>query len=149
MLNLECQTVYDIIRSIAGTDDVYKIVEADEIIDRMPKEIPLSKVQLSAVIRELKEREYITVKYFTPDEYCLLVTKRIDERTKLQQQADDAQNAKQALSAQESKKKSGEVKAVKTVGKGMVFFMSLLGSILGSGVVATITALVIRFVIMA
>ena len=149
MLNLECQTVYDIIRSIAGTDDVYKIVEADEIIDRMPKEIPLSKVQLSAVIRELKEREYITVKYFTPDEYCLLVTKRIDERTKLQQQADNAQNAKQALSAQESKKKSGEAKAVKTVGKGMVFFMSLLGSILGSGVVATITALVIRFVIMA
>lgn len=149
MLNLECQTVYDIIRSIAGTDDVYKIVEADEIIDRMPKEIPLSKVQLSAVIRELKEREYITVKYFTPDEYCLLVTKRIDERTKLQQQADDAQNAKQALSAQESKKKSGEAKAVKTVGKGMAFFMSLLGSILGSGVVATITALVIRFVIMA
>ena len=98
---------------------------------------------------ELKEREYITVKYFTPDEYCLLVTKRIDERTKLQQQADDAQNAKQALSSQESKKKSGEAKAVKTVGKGMVFFMSLLGSILGSGVVATITALVIRFVIMA
>lgn len=110
MLNLECQTVYDVIRSIAGENDVYKIVEADEIIDRMPKEIALTKVQLSAIIRELKDREYITVKYFTPDEYCLLVIKRIDERAKLQQ----AEVVAPEQPAEEQKEKKGKKKAVMT-----------------------------------
>lgn len=79
MLSLECQTVYDLIRQIAGEEEVYKIIEADEIIERLPSGLPLSKVQLSAIIRELKDREYILVKYFTPDEYCLSVIKRIEE----------------------------------------------------------------------
>lgn len=86
MLNLECQTVYDIIRRIAEVDDVYKVVEADEIIAKLPQGLSLSKIQLSAIIRELKDRDYISVKYFTPDEYCLLVIKRIDERAKQQGQ---------------------------------------------------------------
>ena len=54
MLNLECQTVYDIIRRIAEVDDVYKVVEADEIIAKLPQGLSLSKIQLSAIIRELK-----------------------------------------------------------------------------------------------
>ena len=82
MLSLECQTVYDLIRQIAGEEEVYKIIEADEIIERLPSGLPLSKVQLSAIIRELKDREYILVKYFTPDEYCLSVIKRIEEPPK-------------------------------------------------------------------
>lgn len=36
MLSLECQTVYDLIRQIAGEEEVYKIIEADEIIERLP-----------------------------------------------------------------------------------------------------------------
>lgn len=37
MLSLECQTVYDLIRQIAGEEEVYKIIEADEIIERLPR----------------------------------------------------------------------------------------------------------------
>lgn len=150
MLNLECQTVYDVIRSIAGENDVYKIVEADEIIDRMPKEIALTKVQLSAIIRELKDREYITVKYFTPDEYCLLVIKRIDERAKLQQAEVVApEQPAEEQKEKKGKKKSSDDKPTKVADKGVTFFEALLGSFIGSGIVATITALIIKFVIMA
>ena len=150
MLNLECQTVYDVIRSIAGENDVYKIVEADEIIDRMPKEIALTKVQLSAIIRELKDREYITVKYFTPDEYCLLVIKRIDERAKLQQAGVVApEQPAEEQKEKKGKKKSSDDKLAKVAGKGVTFFEALLGSFIGSGIVAAITALIIKFVIMA
>lgn len=150
MLNLECQTVYDVIRSIAGENDVYKIVEADEIIDRMPKEIALTKVQLSAIIRELKDREYITVKYFTPDEYCLLVIKRIDERAKLQQAEVVApEQPAEEQKEKKGKKKISDDKPAKVAGKGATFFEALLGSFIGSGIVATITALIIKFVIMA
>lgn len=150
MLNLECQTVYDVIRSIAGENDVYKIVEADEIIDRMPKEIALTKVQLSAIIRELKDREYITVKYFTPDEYCLLVIKRIDERAKLQQAEVVApEQPVEEQKEKKGKKKSSDDKLGKVAGKGVTFFEALLGSFIGSGIVAAITALIIKFVIMA
>lgn len=150
MLNLECQTVYDVIRSIAGENDVYKIVEADEIIDRMPKEIALTKVQLSAIIRELKDREYITVKYFTPDEYCLLVIKRIDERAKLQQAEVVApEQPAEEQKEKKGKKKSSDDKPAKVADKGVTFFSALLGSFIGSGIVAMITALIIKFVIMA
>lgn len=150
MLNLECQTVYDVIRSIAGENDVYKIVEADEIIDRMPKEIALTKVQLSAIIRELKDREYITVKYFTPDEYCLLVIKRIDERAKLQQAEVVApEQPVEEQKEKKGKKKSSDDKLAKVADKGATFFEALLGSFIGSGIVAAITALIIKFVIMA
>lgn len=150
MLNLECQTVYDVIRSIAGENDVYKIVEADEIIDRMPKEIALTKVQLSAIIRELKDREYITVKYFTPDEYCLLVIKRIDERAKLQQAEVVApEQPAEEQKEKKGKKKNSDDKPAKVADKGVTFFSALLGSFIGSGIVATITALIIKFVIMA
>ena len=45
MLSHECQTVYDIIRQIAGEEEVYKIIEADEILERIPKAKPLSKIQ--------------------------------------------------------------------------------------------------------
>lgn len=61
MLSLECQTVYDLIRQIAGEEEVYKIIEADEIIERLPSGLPLSKVQLSAIIRELKDLSLIHI----------------------------------------------------------------------------------------
>ena len=139
MLSLECQTVYDLIRQIAGEEEVYKIIEADEIIERLP----LSKVQLSAIIRELKDREYILVKYFTPDEYCLSVIKRIEEPPKAvaAPQSEEEKPAERTL----YQNKPTKVKAEKVASKGALFVMSLLGSLIGSAIVAIVTVLVIKF----
>ena len=141
MLNLECQTVYDIIRRIAEVDDVYKVVEADEIIAKLPQGLSLSKIQLSAIIRELKDREYISVKYFTPDEYCLLVIKRIDERAKQQGQL--------VVDAEEDKLygEKKEKKATSVVSKGALFFAAFMGSFIGSAIVAVIAVIVTKFAI--
>jgi len=144
MLNLECQTVYDIIRSIAEVDDVYKVVEADEIIARLPKELPLSKIQLSAIIRELKDREYVSVKYFTPDEYCLLVIKRIDERAKQQGQlVSDTPEEKPKERALYSQKKKKD--GVKSASSGALFAAAFLGSFVGSAIIAIIAILIVKF----
>lgn len=140
MLNLECQTVYDAIRTLTGNDDVYKVVEAEEIIARLPQEVVLSKVQLSAIIRELKEREYIIVKYFTPDEYCLMANKRIE--VKQERIAAQEEEAPRAVARVEKKPKE---KVAKPVSKGALFFASLLGSLVGSGIIAVITTLIIKF----
>ena len=146
MLNLECQTVYDIIRRIAEVDDVYKVVEADEIIAKLPQGLSLSKIQLSAIIRELKDREYISVKYFTPDEYCLLVIKRIDERAKQQGQlVVDAEEDKPKERALYGEKK--EKKATSVVSKGALFFAAFMGSFIGSTIVAVIAVIVTKFAI--
>lgn len=143
MLSLECQTVYDLIRQIAGEEEVYKIIEADEIIERLPSGLPLSKVQLSAIIRELKDREYILVKYFTPDEYCLSVIKRIEEPPKAvaAPQSEEGKPAERTL----YQNKPTKVKAEKVASKGALFVMSLLGSLIGSAIVAIVTVLVIKF----
>lgn len=145
MLSLESQTVYDLIRQIAGEEDVYKIIEADEIIERLPAGLPLSKVQLSAIIRELKDREYILVKYFTPDEYCLSVLKRIEEAPKVAVQpvqAEDEQQTERTL----YQNKTAKAKVEKTVGKGVLFAMSLFGSLIGSAIVAIAAVLLLKFV---
>ena len=149
MLSLECQTVYDLIRQIAGEEEVYKIIEADEILERIPQGLtlssglPLSKVQLSAIIRELKDREYILVKYFTPDEYCLSVVKRIEETPKAvaAPQSEEEKPAERTL----YQNKPTKVKAEKVASKGALFVMSLLGSLIGSAIVAIVTVLVIKF----
>ena len=75
MLSLEEQSVYDALCAITGDNEVYKIVEADEIMEALPPAVKLTKVQLSQIIKDLKERDYIRVKYFTPEEYCLLTPK--------------------------------------------------------------------------
>ena len=64
---------------IAGTDDVFKVVEADEILEKLPAGTALDKQALSVIIRDLKGMGYLEVKYFTPDEYCLLVSRRAQE----------------------------------------------------------------------
>ncbi len=152
MLSVEHQTVYDIIRAIAVDLDVYKVLEADEILERLPIGIRVSKIQLSSIIRDLKELDYIMVKYFTPDEYCLLVRKLIDDTLKPQAQVvNEAQHQQDRVLYSEQKRELKREqkrvdKEVKTVGLGRVFFMSFLGAFLASGIVATIAAIIIKFV---
>lgn len=142
MLTLECQTVYDAISAIAGEEEVYKVVEADEILTRLPSTLSLDKVRLASIIRELKDRGYILVKYFTPDEYCLALAKRLVESTAQPQQEDAPQQDNMMVVVPQAVKKSGA-----GISKAGAFFSALLGSILGSGIVAVVTALIIKFVL--
>ncbi|MEG1663448.1 MAG: hypothetical protein RR338_05620, partial [Clostridia bacterium] len=70
MLDAEKKLVFDILHNLIGEDGNYKVIEADEILEKLPNTTQMNKVQLSAIIRELRDTEFIRVKYFTPDEYC-------------------------------------------------------------------------------
>lgn len=147
MLSPECQTIYDILCAITGNSDVYKIVDADEITDKFPPNATMTKIQLSQIIRELKDREYVDIKYFTPDEYCLRVIKRIEEQVvPATENVENPPAVKQPNERQLYGSKSSE-KEVKGVRAGLVFFMSFLGGIVGSGVVAAVTAILMKFVL--
>lgn len=150
MPSQDCLQVYEILREITGDDDIFKIIEADEVLQKLPAKTVLTKVQLSAIIRDLKDEDYITVKYFTPDEYCLLTKKRITESAPapVQPEAQDAAVAEGDVKARlsyDSKKKKTDA-AVKTIKSATVFFMSFLGALLGSGIVAAIVVIVLKFV---
>ncbi len=142
MLTLESQTVYDAIRSIAGEEEVYKVVEADEILTRLPSTLSFDKVKLASIIRELKDRGYILVKYFTPDEYCLALVKKLDEDpSQAQNESGQQQENNVYVPAQVIKRSGG------SVSKAGAFFSALIGSILGSAIVAVITVLIVKFVL--
>ena len=148
MLSIESQAIYDILCDITELSEVYKIVDADEINEKLPVGITLTKVQLSQIIRDLKDREYVDIKYFTPDEYCLRVIKRVDpvEKQTAGEDASIAENAEITEDAGERqlygpKRNTGAVKP------GLVLFMSFLGGVIGSGFVAAITAILLKFVI--
>ena len=148
MLNADSQLVYDALRSITGDDDVYKIIEADEVLERLPKDKQFSKVQLSAIVRDLKDREYISVKYFTPDEYCLLTMKHYDESAPVEATG-DVQVAEvvevKGERVRYEKKKSEQAGA--PVKKGIVFLMAFLGALLGSAVIAAVAIVLEKFVL--
>ncbi len=144
MLNPDSQLVYEILRSLTGDDGVYKIIEADEVIERLPADKRFTKVQLSGIVRDLKDRDYIGVKYFTPDEYCLLTLKRFEEQP--------SSSAQSAVSEQQKTEKQERVlyeakkeKPAKLVGRGTVFFMAMLGSLVGSAVIAAVAILIVKF----
>lgn len=146
MLGVEEKTVYDILASLAGDTEVYKIIDAEEVIEKLPEGISLTKIQLSAIIRELKDREYVDVKYFTPEEYCLQIVRRVESTSpQVQGAAQGAQSdAKQERVLYGEKKVAAPQASVK---KGMVFLMAFLGAFFGSGIVATVAALIIKFVL--
>lgn len=149
MLSPESKIVYDILRRLTGDDDIYKIIEADEVMDLLPQELQLTKVQLSAMIKDLKDRDYINVKYFTPDEYCLLTMKRMEEVAVVQTESgEEVQEGEDGSTQQKGErisydKNKGVVKSIKP---GMVFLMSLLGALLGSAIMGVIVIVVLKFV---
>ena len=79
-MNAEARAVFEALRRIAGDDGVYKVIEAEEVLERLPAEMSSAgKQQLGTVIRQLRDDGFVKVKYFTPDEYCLLVENRQPE----------------------------------------------------------------------
>lgn len=148
MLSQESRQIYDILRKLTGDDDVYKIIDADEVLEQL-EGLELTKVQLSAIIKDLKERDYINVKYFTPDEYCLLTLKIIEDvpltaaKEEIKQDGEDEDiSKKERISYSQS-----EVKPVKAVKPGVVFLMAFLGAVIGSGVIAAIALVIAKIVL--
>ena len=146
MLSNEGQIIYDILCGITGDSEVYKIVDADEITEKLPSDSAFTKVQLSQIIRELKDMDYVDIKYFTPDEYCLRVIKRIVEA---QKNSSDNIIEEKPIEVVETKKRElyGKKRSGGVVRPGLVLFMSFLGGIIGSGFVAAVTAILLKFVI--
>lgn len=149
MLQEEAQLIYDILTEITGGSDVYKIVDADEIMEKLPEGVSFTTVQLSQIIKDLKDREYLDIKYFTPDEYCLHVIKKIEVQpnVSLEMPASLEQNDVLKPSQDRQLYEAPAKPKEKNVNRGLLFFLSFLGSLLGSGVVAAITAVIIKFVL--
>lgn len=133
MLDGDAKAVYEALKKLTGDDDVYKVVEAEEIMELLP--YAMSKLQLSSAIRDLKENDYVRVKYFTPDEYCLITLKR---------------NEQPVAVAYEEKEKAvesaPEQKPVVTVKTGKTFFGAFLGAFLGASIVVAIAMVLMKFV---
>ncbi len=55
-MNAEARAVFEALRRIAGDDGVYKVIEAEEVLERLPAEMSSAgKQQLGTVIRQLRD----------------------------------------------------------------------------------------------
>ena len=52
-------------------DNSYKVIEIRELCEKMPKNLKVDHEILSECIRHLVERNYISLKYFDDEVYCL------------------------------------------------------------------------------
>ena len=131
----EAKVVLEALRKLTGTNDIYKVIEADEIIAELPYQ--MTKLQLSATIRDLRDREYIKVKYFTPDEYCLLTVKTKEEAVVTT--SDEVYEATAVTTVQKAEKSSA-------VSSKKAFWMGFLGAFLGGGVIMSIAIVLLEVV---
>ena len=131
----EAKVVLEALRRLTGTNDIYKVIEAEEIIAELPYQ--MTKLQLSAAIRDLRDREYIKVKYFTPDEYCLLTVKAKEETAVVETGTVYEATAVTTLPKEEKTKPVSDKKA---------FWMGFLGAFLGGGVVMSIAIVLLELV---
>ncbi|HPD01906.1 MAG TPA: hypothetical protein P5161_05610 [Eubacteriales bacterium] len=138
MLDEKSVKVLEYIRSVSK-DGAFKVMDADEIIESAGG--ALTKAELSKVIKDLAEREYIYVKFATLNDYCLAGTsKAIIEAEKT------------AVVAQKIIEETGVVAApgIKTASgisvKRQLFLAALLGGFIG-GFFASIVYLIISLAV--
>ena len=132
---------------LTGTGDTFKVLEADEILGRLPEGTGMDKQALGAVIRELRGTGYLDVKYLTPDEYCLLVSPRAEEalrplREEEPRSADTPQTPVPQRNEETVRKKAREYDA-KTAPK--LFAIAFAGSMLGGMIVAALAIILQKF----
>lgn len=132
---------------LTGTGDTFKVLEADEILGRLPEGTVMDKQALGAVIRELRGTGYLDVKYLTPDEYCLLVSPRAEEalrplREEEPRSADTPQTPVPQRNEETVRKKAREYDA-KTALK--LFAIAFAGSMLGGMIVAALAIILQKF----
>ena len=161
MLDTEKKVVCRALIELCKTDGVFRVVEAEEIMNMMP-DVYVTKAQLSSIIRDLKERNYIRVKYFTPDEYCIqvlpIVEKEFEEEKPAilpiealeQGQTDvvagehiDPVVETEATIVSTTKQTNTEKVPSKITLK--VFLAALFGSMLGGGIIAAVAILLQKF----
>ena len=161
MLDNEKKIVCKALMELCGSDGMFKVVEAEEIMERMP-DVYMTKVELSSIIRDLKERNYIKVKYFTPDEYCIQVLPIIEKEFEapksdlppiLAMEKGEAPEVEEAPTnndvVSEATLVSETKKETPVVSKGLtkkVFLLALLGSFLGGAIVTAIAIIIQKFV---
>ena len=159
-MNAENRTVFAILRDITGDDDVFKVVEADEILALLPADAPaMNKQQLGAAIRELRDTEYVKVKYFTPDEYCLKTEKKElppeapavapEPATPVVAEAEEkAVVAVEAAAVSRASGRGRKAKEARPAGRLSSLLFGMIGAMIGGGVVTAIAIILQKFLFM-
>ena len=146
MLNERTAKVLDIIQDFCVEPDAFKVLDAEDILAKLPQEMPMTKTELSNAIKELKERELVKVKYFTLDEYVLSASPRakIEQEKRQEETKVEAAIASGHMSQVTGKEYGKKKKATPSKGS---FLGAFLGSLLGGGVIMVIYILLQMFVL--
>jgi len=166
MLDSGRKKVCKALLELCGADGTYKVIESTEIMDRMP-DVYMTKVELSTIIRDLKDRDYIHVKYFTPDEYCIEVLPIVEKEFKkekaqsippivaLEQGRDLEQKDEENLGSGNKEEEKIEVetqvaaRSTSSTNKKLlskIFAAAICGSFLGGAIVAALAIILQKFV---
>ena len=114
MLNFKAELLLDYICSYC--DNGYKIVTVKEMLGVFPNYLKVDQEELNILIKTLVNRDYISNKYSDLEQYCLYCLPK----------------GKSYLEDKKNKKYTDN--ALKTQVAKLVFFSSLIGAFLGTGI---------------
>lgn len=144
MYNERTAKVLEIIQDFCVEPDAFKVLDAEDILAKLPENMPMTKEELSNAIKELKDLELVKVKYFTLDEYVLSASPmaKIEQEKRKEEFKVEAAIASGIIAptvnhdgkANTEKPKSG-------------FWGGFLGALIGGGIVVAIYILLNLFVL--
>lgn len=141
MLEEKQTRVLDAIWEFCKEPDVFKILDADDILSALPAGTKMTKDELSSAIKELKDRELVKVKYFTVNEYCLSASPRaffVQEKRQDEVKIEEALKSEPIITNAKSVKK--RVKSLSS------FWGAFFGALLGGAIIMIIFAVLQKFV---
>lgn len=106
-------------------DGAYKVIEAEELIAKLPSKLATEADGLKQTLKYLKEREYIDIKYSDNDVYCLFPL----PKGRLYFENENAKTAEAHTHFRQ------------------FLFTAFLGAMAGAIIGSIITALVVRFLL--
>ncbi len=153
-MNTESRQVFEALQKLTENAEIFKVVEADEIIDMLPQGAStMTKQELYTIIRGLRDEEYVKVKYFTPDEYCIKINKELEIEeppvaqvlvTPIEEVAESMTEMACPVASEENEIKTengSKDSKIKTM------FYAMFGGIIGGAIVTAIAIIIIKLAV--
>ena len=72
--------IYKALDELVGSEKKFKILETEDILNTTKKfDTTADIAKIPDVIKDFKDKDLIDLKYFTPEEFCLMIKKDLNE----------------------------------------------------------------------
>ena len=154
--------IYKALDELVGSEKKFKILETEDILNTTKKfDTTADIAKIPDVIKDFKDKDLIDLKYFTPEEFCLMIKKDLNEliaetnvykkvvestiESSPSEKSTEDEIKKEKLKKKELKSDTKNKQLARQVKSNMTLLYSFLGSFFGAIVCGIVFVLLYFF----